>query len=66
LSTNAERYLIMDLRAADIDMVDEALVLDTADGLIEAREAAREQGGGVIWDTKKDQFIEIVGGVESE
>jgi len=55
-------YIIFDLRAVDEDGLEDALVLDTADTMPEAREAAKDQGGGVIWREVKDhyEFVEIV------
>ena len=56
------KYLIFDERASyDLD---EALLLDTADTLKEARAAAKLQGGGCIFDNvekiTQNHFIESV------
>ncbi len=57
-------YIIFDLRAVTPEGLDDALVLDTADTISEAREAARDQGGGVIYKDKDsidfDDLVEIV------
>lgn len=43
-SKNKKRYAIMDARA--INDIDDALVLDMADSMSEARKAAKAQGDG--------------------
>ena len=59
-------YLILDSRA----MTDlcSAMVLDTADTIEEARDAARAQGGGCIFRDKENiteaDFVEYVKGEE--
>lgn len=54
------RYLILDLRASTHDVEDDAVILDTAHTLTEAEEAARAQGGGVIWDCERDMMAKVV------
>ena len=61
------KYLILDFRASDPDGLDDALVLDTAETLEEARKAAKAQNGGVIYENSGemidfDDMIEIVEG----
>jgi len=54
-------FLIFDLRATEPEGLEDALVLDTADTLEEAREAAKDQGGGVIYkDVENVEFKDLV------
>lgn len=59
------KYLILDFRASDPEGLDDALVLDTAETLEEARQAAKAQNGGVIYENTGEMIefkdlIEIV------
>lgn len=54
-------YLIKDMRAAAGRDTDSAMVLDTADTLEEAEEAARLQGEGSIWRYEEDGNVLING-----
>lgn len=61
------KYLILDFRASDPDGLDDALVLDTAETLEGARNAAKMQNGGVIYENKGEMIefkdmVEIVEG----
>lgn len=54
-------FLIFDLRASQPEGLEDALILDTADTLEEAREAAKDQGGGVIYkDVENVEFEDLV------
>jgi len=44
-------FLILDFRAVSEEGLDDALVLDTAETLEEARVRVKAQGGGVIYKT---------------
>ncbi len=59
------KFLILDFRAAEEDGLDDALVLDTANTLEDARKAAKLQGGGVIYNNTGEMIsfqdlIEVV------
>ena len=61
------KYLILDFRASEEEGLDDALVLDTAETLEEAREAAKAQNGGVIYENTGEmiEFKDMVEIVES-
>ena len=61
------KYLILDFRASEEEGLDDALVLDTAETLEEAYQAAKAQNGGVIYENTGEMIefkdmIEIVEG----
>ena len=62
------KYFILDFRASEEDGLDDALVLDTAETLEEARQAAKAQNGGVIYENSGEmiEFSHMVEIVESK